>query len=167
MAAVDWSRIINLRRSALSRPDGMQHTIVEALDQFIRIIGSQPQILSDYRPNDLDSQHSKGLAIDAYWPGKDSLSIWNAARASQLFSGLGIYLNEHNVVSFHFDRRTDRTTTKPALWGDFITHDATGSRKDNYTTAEAVLNVIGTVAKSGLPVLALVAALYLIYRLSA
>lgn len=164
--STQWAGLINLKPSMFSGPQGMQPAILLIFDRFVSMVGSQPVILSDYRPNDSDSQHRFGLAIDAYWPGKDPLSIWNLARGAGLFSGLGIYLNDKNVVSFHFDARTDRTPEKPALWGDFISHE-NGQRKDNYTTAEAVLNVLGNVSSKGLPLILLAAAVYLVYRLSA
>jgi hypothetical protein len=147
ISQTQWGSLLNLTPEMFRRPDGLNFGIVQALDQFITIVGSRPVILSDFRPGD-PKQHGRGDAIDAWWSnGIDPTVIWERALASRLFHGLGVYLNEIGAVSFHFDKRIERTPSDPALWGDLISHshDAdTGAvvRTDNYTTAQAVLDEI-------------------------
>jgi len=141
-----WASLLFLEPSFFQYPYEMDFSIVSALDRFIELVGSMPLNLSDYRPGD-PRQHGLGRAIDTTWPNRDPLEIWNLARQSHLFSGLGIYLNDRDVVSFHFDTRADRTPDDPALWGDFITHsfdESTNSsvRQDEYTIAASVIDVI-------------------------
>lgn len=141
-----WNAFLTLTPSDFNYPDRMSLDIVSAVDRFIGLVGAKPMFLCDYRPGDL-RQHGKGTAVDATWPDRDPLEIWNLALESRLFNGLGIYLNDRDVVSFHFDTRSDRTPDNPALWGDFITYpydEAAGRhvRRDEYTTAQAVVNVL-------------------------
>lgn len=117
-----WNSLLHLKRSDFKYPDQLDWSIVRALDVFISIAKSKPQILSDYRPGD-PRQHGKGRAIDTAWPGADPLEINRRAMGSNLFSGVGIYVNEQGVASHHFDTRTDRTPAKPATWGGVIKHE--------------------------------------------
>jgi len=146
MLSKQWDNLLHLQPSYFQYPNEMDFSIVSALDRFIELAGSMPLNLSDYRPGD-PRQHGLGRAIDTTWPNRDPLEIWNLARQSHLFSGLGIYLNDRGVVSFHFDTRADRAPDDPALWGDFITHsfdESTNSnvRQDEYTIAASVIDVI-------------------------
>lgn len=141
-----WSAFLNLTPSDFVYPDQLRFDIVSALDRFIGMVGAKPVMLSDYRPGD-PRQHGKGTAVDATWPDREPLEIWNLALGSRLFNGLGIYLNEREVVSFHFDTRVGRTPDSPALWGALITYpyDADSQRhlrRDEYTTAQAVIDVL-------------------------
>lgn len=157
-----WSRLHWLKRNNFNRPDYLDWSIVHAVDEFIADnIGIVPVILSDYRPNDLDSQHSRGLAVDMYWPELDPLEVWEKARASKLFSGLGIYLNKAGVVSFHFDTRVDRTVENPALWGRFIEQSDNPITK-GYVGADLVLDALKKKEWLGLTVLGI--AIYLMSR---
>ena len=127
-------------------PEKMNVQIINALDQFVGQVGSKPQILSDYRPND-PRQHGIGNAVDTVWNGVDPLGVWNKALASQLFSGLGIYINEKNIVSFHFDVRPDRHPSNPAIWGDKIAYVydpilKDHVRRDEYTTASTIIDIL-------------------------
>ena len=156
-----WQSLIYLKPSEFKHPDGLQYSILSALDRFISIIGSRPIILSDYRPGD-PRYHGQGLAIDTTWPGRDPLEIWNAAIDSGLFTGLGIYINELNIASFHFDTRP-RDDGTPAQWGGVITHPLDAStgyhvRQTYYVTAMEVIEIIkkkGTVLLIGFCVLGL------------
>lgn len=147
ITAQQWAGFRDVKRAWFKYPDQMEFSIVSALDRFIGLLGSEPIVLSDYRPND-PKQHGRGLAADTIWPSEpDPLRVWELARASKLFTGLGVYLNDSGKVSFHFDRRTDRTPDDPALWGDFISHPFDPDlddfvRVDDYTTADAVLAVL-------------------------
>lgn len=149
-------------------PDKMSNQIINTLDQFIGQVGSLPTILSDYRPGD-PRQHGSGKAVDVVWPEIDPLIIWQKARAAQLFSGLGIYLNEQNAVSFHFDVRSDRHPSSPALWGDTIkiVYDATLKehlRVDEYTSADTIVDIIKKKSVTAGVILLLLLAGYMITR---
>jgi hypothetical protein len=113
----------------------MRWGIVSRLDQFAGQVGIRPFILSDYRPGDL-KQHGVGRAIDTYWP-ISPLGIWQDARRSFLFSGIGIYLNEKGNVSFHFDDRGDRFPEDPALWGAHVLKG-----ENSYTGSAVILDAI-------------------------
>ncbi len=146
ISTAQWASLLTLQRSQFRYPDKMQWSVVSALDQLANRIGSRPQVLDDYRPGD-PKQHGKGLATDTYWPGVDPLNVWEHIKTSRLFSGFGIYVNEKGAVSFHTDKRIERTVTNPATWGDFIAHiydaeDGEHKRQDNYTTAQAVLDFL-------------------------
>jgi len=167
MNSHEWESLIHLKPSMFQYPDKVKFSVVHALDQFVGIIGSKPVIISDYRPGD-PKQHGKGLAIDTVWSGIDALTLWGKAIGSKLFNGLGIYLNEKGAISFHFDKRTERTPDNPARWGCFITHPydpetATHVRADEYTTAEIIISEL---KKKGIIVaVGLIAFGYAIYRL--
>lgn len=137
-----WKYLRYLKRSDFNYPDDLNFSIVQAVDRFIELyILVKPEFLSDFRPNDLDSQHSRGLALDMTWPGLDPVDIWNKARSARLFTGLGIYVNPAGFVSFHFDRRIDRTVEDPALWGQLIDPE-TDPRREKYVAAGVVIDVI-------------------------
>jgi len=166
-----WNSLLYLKASHFKNPDKLAWTIVRNLDLFIQRVGSRPVILSDWRPYDAarggKQQHFEGTSIDTTWPGQDPLRIWQEMLASKLFSGLGVYLNNVDAVSFHTDTRTDRTVDDPALWGDFITYPfdpARGKivRRDQYVGAGLVLEAIKK--KGTLPVLMAAALLFLILK---
>lgn len=145
-----WKSLVYLQPSDFKNPDGLDFSIVQALDNFIHTVGSRPIFLSDWRPYDPEnpnSRHYYGDAIDTTWPGRDPLQIRQQAIDSRLFSGVGIYYNDAGVASFHFDTRPNRTKEDPALWGGLITHPYSPQvgdhvRKTDYTTAQAVVDVI-------------------------
>jgi hypothetical protein len=141
-----WNSLLHLSKSQFDYPDNMQWSIVAALDQFIGIVGSRPEILSTYRPGD-PRQHGKGTAIDTAWAGANPLEINQAALDSKLFSGIGVYINPAGVASHHFDTRTDRTVENPARWGGVIEHPTdpdtgTVGKSIIYTSMQDVLDLI-------------------------
>lgn len=130
-----WNSLLHLFPTDFRHPERMQWSVVKAMDDFIGIVKAKPIILSDYRepqPTEKESQHHHGLAIDPYWPDLDPIEIWNAARAARLFHGLGIYKNEEDAVSFHFDTREDRTVDNPALWSGDIVHPYDPATRRHY-----------------------------------
>lgn len=133
---LNWNKLSILRSNQFKHPDRMHFTIVIALNSFADQVGIRPEILSDFRPGD-SKQHGAGLAVDTYWHGQDPLVIWNAALKSKLFSGLGVYLNEKGIASFHFDLRAGRSTEVPAVWGAFVDKGV-----NSYVGAELVLEEI-------------------------
>ncbi len=146
ITSAQWNSLLYLKRSDFRYPDAMQPEPVQFLDQLTGIIGSRPQILSDYRPGD-PRQHGQGKAIDTAWPGQDSERILNAIRTQKVWCGIGIYINDQGAVSFHTDTRSDRHPENPATWGGLISHpfDAnTGQNKKviDYTTLARVLDVV-------------------------
>jgi len=141
-----WNSLIHLKRAEFKYPDQMDWSIVRALDVFISIAKSRPVILSDFRPGD-PRQHGKGRAIDTTWPGADPLEINRRAMGANLFSGVGIYVNEQGTASHHFDTRTDRTPAKPATWGGVIEHEYNEATKSTdktiaYTSMIGVIDLI-------------------------
>ncbi len=145
----EWQRFHILKPGDFNYPDQMSPDVVRNLDLFAYQMGARPTILSDYRPEDL-KQHGAGRAIDTTWPGEDPFRIWRAALHSQLFSGVGVYLNEHGVASFHFDTRLDRTGKYPAKWGAFVE-----SGENTYVSAGLVLDQIKKKSWVLIPALAL------------
>lgn len=143
----EWNSLIYLRPSDFKRPDGLQFSIVQALDLFIGQIRSRPIILSDYRPGD-PLTHGVGLAVDTTWPGVDSVRVYNKAINFPAFHGVGVYINELGAVSFHFDTRPETIrATEPDRWGGVITHPlntVTGEyvRRTEYVGASTVLDMI-------------------------
>ncbi len=147
LSVAEWNSLIYLKPSDFKRPDGLQFSIVQALDRFTGKIGSRPQILSDYRPGD-PLTHGAGLAVDTVWPGVDSLRVYNKAINFPAFHGVGVYINELGAVSFHFDTRPKTIRIdEPDRWGGVITHPlntATGQyvRRTEYVGASTVLDMI-------------------------
>jgi hypothetical protein len=167
MTSAEWKIPLYLKPADFKYPDQLQANIVIALDRFAGQVGSRPVILSDYRLGDT-GEHGRGLAIDTTWPGHEPLEIWDKANAVQLFSGLGIYVNEVGAVSFHFDKRTDRSVSAPATWGAVVTHplDAdTGShvQLNEYTAAQVIIDII---KKKGLGLILLLTLSLLLYYLT-
>lgn len=146
IAREQWKSLLHLTPDYFRYPDQMVFDVVYGLDLAISSVGAKPINLSDYRPGD-PRQHGLGRAVDVCWPDSDPLSVWQKLLALKVFSGLGIYLNDQGVVSFHVDTRLDRIPDNPALWGDFITYPynpdtKTHVRADQYTTADAVIEVL-------------------------
>lgn len=171
ISQAQWNSLLWLKPTHFKNSDKLTWPVVRNLDAVISKIGSRPVILSDWRPYETErggiQQHFEGTAIDHVWPGQDPLFVWQVLRDSNLFTGLGIYINEVGAVSFHTDNRTGRTVTNPALWGNFIEYPfdpAQGKnvRKDNYVGAELVIDAI---KKKGTTV-GLILAGTLIYLLS-
>jgi hypothetical protein len=141
-----WASLIHLKKTDFRQPDLMQWSIVRALDVFVSIVKSRPVILDDYRAGD-PKQHGRGLAIDTTWPGVNPLDINRRALGSNLFSGIGLYVNEAGAVSHHFDTRTDRTPANPAKWGGIIEHPFDENTQKptktiNYTALETVVELV-------------------------
>lgn len=147
MASVDqFKNLLYLTPDQFKHPENMDISVLTGLDRLILKVGSKPVIISDYRPGDT-GQHGLGTAIDTVWPGIDPLGVWSLAKDSQFFSGLGVYVNDKNAVSFHFDTRIDRSRLNPALWGDFITYPFDPQkgehvRKDDYVGADLVIDFV-------------------------
>lgn len=169
ITAEQWASLIHLKRSDFKYPDKMEWSIVRALDIFISSAKTRPQIIDDYRPGD-PRQHGLGRAIDTVWPGADALDINRRALRANLFSGIGLYVNEAGAASHHFDTRTNRTTAQPATWGGIIEHpfdEASGKslKQITYTTLQAVVDLVKKSAGTfgSLALMALVA--YFLYRI--
>lgn len=145
LTAAEWSGLKMLRRNQFEFPDQLHPTVVIHLDALAQMLGVVPEVLSDVRPAEREaSQHSPeqgGRAIDTAWHGIDPVRVWETAKRSMLFSGLGIYLNERGAVSFHFDTRTDRTPANPAQWGTLIKPGAHGRERET-TSAANVLELV-------------------------
>lgn len=140
-----WQSLLHLQPSDFSYPDKLDWSMVSALDQFISLVGSRPQILDDWRssdPQNPKSQHLVGKAVDTTWPGKDSIAVLNLALESRLWTGVGMYVNEMSAVSFHFDTRDGLAT-----WGGVITHPYDSSqgkpvKRIEYTALATVVNIV-------------------------
>jgi hypothetical protein len=159
LTAAQWNSLVYLRPSDFKKPEGLQFSIVSALDRFIGKIGSRPVILSDYRPDD-PRTHGQGIAIDTTWPGASPVTVYGKALSFSDFGGVGIYVNELGVASFHFDTRQDTIRTdEPDRWGGIITHplDATTGehvRRTEYVAANIVLDILKK--KGFLPIIGLI-----------
>ena len=146
---VSWLGLAHYFREDFTYPDRLDHSIVAALDRFTALVGQKALILSDWRPYDEknpNSRHAFGDALDVVFPGIDPLKVLPLAQSSGLFDGIGIYLNERNAVSFHFDKRGHS-----ASWGAFIkpaVDPVTGKaiRENVYVTMADVVEKIETLA---------------------
>jgi hypothetical protein len=146
-----------LKKSDFNFPEKMKYGIVAGLDYLLQSTGWPYEILSDYRPYDAknpNSQHYFGRAIDVFFPGIDPLAAYDTIKKSDLFDGIGVYVNEAGVVSYHLDTRGF-----PAGWGGVITRPIdpdTGRsvKRIDYVSAETVLNII---KKKGAAILVLLA----------
>lgn len=165
MNSSQWQTIKNFTPGDFNHPDKIELSIVSALDKFTTLIGVKPDVLSDVR--DLDparpgSQHPKGTAVDVYFPGLDSMRVLDDAEQSGLFDGIGLYVNERGVISFHFDTRGER-----ARWGALITPGTSQSgapvRNYEYTTLDRVIEFVKkkpeVIAGAGIAVLLFLALL--------
>lgn len=151
---VQWASLRFLVRSDFQFPDQLAWDTVNHLDTAASIVGTKPIVLSDFRPDErLTSQHRHGRAIDTTWPGQNPIHVWNVLRGVDLFSGLGVYVNENGVASFHTDTRPERSPSDPAMWGGNISQQAEyngapATRHIEYVTAAAVLDIL----KKNIPV---------------
>lgn len=147
---MNLSSSLYLSETDFRHPDKMSPLTVSSLDRMVGLVGSKPNIISDWRPYDPESPNSRhyyGDAVDTAWPGVDPLTVLNLAFESQLWTGIGIYLNDQNAVSFHFDNRPGVSPTNPSKWGAFITHPYDPLKQANvqnnqYTTMQAILDVL-------------------------
>jgi hypothetical protein len=166
LTAEQWKSLLYLKPSDFKNPGGLQFSIVSSLNRFIGQIGSRPVILSDYRQGD-PKTHGQGLAIDTSWPGLSPLLVHSKAMSFPEFGGVGVYVNELGVASFHFDTR--QTTIRdygPDRWGGIITHpldSTTGEhvRRTEYVSANIVLDILKK--KGVLPTISLFALGLIIY----
>jgi len=143
MTPVDWRTIQRYSPKEYFYPDRLDDSIVRAMDRLAGLLKVKPRIIDDFRftSDNKNSQHLKGLAVDFVVPSLDSLTVLNTLKASKMFSGIGIYTNENNAVSFHVDTRTDRSVENPAIWG--ATKDRTQGITDwIYTTMDSVVELI-------------------------
>lgn len=132
-----WNALLYLKPSDFKKPDGLEYSIVKNLDRFIGIVGSMPVILSDFRVND-PKTHGKGIAIDTTWPGIEPIEILELAESQRMFGGIGVYINEADAVSFHFDTRPFKANGEPARWGGIITHPYDNDSGDHIRRTEYV-----------------------------
>lgn len=164
-----WNSLNYFRPDDFDYPDLLDFSVVQAHDRLVNRVGSKPDVISDWRefdPENPNSQHNKGKALDTVWQ-VDPLTVWQKARDSRLFTGLGIYLNDRDAVSFHFDTRIERTPENPALWGDLIAHvhdpnTETTQRLDRYVSAGTVLAMLKK--KEPEAIISLILSGYLIYQ---
>ena len=95
--------------------------LIRYIDLLAMLLNTRPTILSDYRKGD-KKQHGKGLAVDVYWPDLDPLAVLEYVKKLNLFGGIGIYLNEASVPSFHYDIRPHKYDGSIATWYGCIYH---------------------------------------------
>lgn len=159
----DWRSIRNFTPGDFEDPAKLELSIIDALDRFSTMIGKKPIVISDYRaydPKNPTSQHSKGKAIDTVWIGADPLTIYEKATGSNLFGGVGIYINPTKSISFHFDTRPLKSDGSLAKWGGVITRPD-GEKHIEYTGASVVLEKIPGIGIA-IPILLLIA--YFLWR---
>lgn len=155
-----WDSLRFLSQADFNYPEKMVWDTVSNLDTAASMVGTRPLILSDFRPDErLTSQHRHGRAIDTTWPGQNPLRVWNVLRGAEMFSGLGVYVNEQGVASFHTDTRPERSAADPALWGGNITHKSEYDggpivRATAYVAAADILDIIKKKAPAALTILA-------------
>lgn len=95
--------------------------LIRYLELASLIMASEPIVLDDYRKND-PKEHGKGNAVDTVWPELKPLFVLDTILQMNLFGGVGIYVNEKNFVSFHFDIRPHKPNGGVATWYGKITY---------------------------------------------
>lgn len=163
-----WKSLLYLKPSDFRAPDKMSWLTVKSLDVFIGIIGSKPQIISDWRDDDLRT-HGQGIAVDTVFSALDPLQVNKTALNSQLFSGVGLYVNDAGVASHHFDNRSDRSPENPAIWGGKITHpyDSYAQKhvkKIEYTSMSVIEEILKK--KGSIAILFLIVSGFLLWKLT-
>jgi len=145
LTSQQWLQLRHFTPANVPDSDKLEFSILKALDNFTDQIGAPPVFIDTWRPlvSGKPEWHSKGIAVDVAYPGRDPLEILDLAERSGLFDGLGIYRNEAGAVSFHFDKRGYK-----ARWGAEITHSVdpdTGRSVQNnsYTTLEQIVALLG------------------------
>jgi len=142
-----WDSLLVYKPSDFHYPDDLEYDLVSALDAFSLLIGQKMTIISDYRAGD-EREHGQGRAADSTFAKGDPVEIFETAFNSGLFNGVGIYINELNAVSYHFDvRPVTIRATEPDRWGGIITHplDLTIGqhvKMIEYVAAETVIDII-------------------------
>lgn len=143
-----WSSLAFLTPADFDYPRKLAWEVVSNLDTAASLVGVKPVVLSDYRPDGrVTSRHFHGDAVDTTWPGQNPLHVWNVLKGMKRFTGLGVYVNEKGVASFHTDQRPGRSTDNPAMWGGNITRgpEYEGGpvvRRTDYVSAAAILDII-------------------------
>lgn len=139
----DWSTMMYLAPGDFTRPDDLDPSVVWGLDRLASRFGVKPIVLDDVspRPNNPGSQHPKGTAIDFTFPTIDSVQVMNAIEDMKFFTGYGMYVNEKGAVSFHVDRRSDRTPDNPATWGAWKDRDR-GIHHWQYTGLQTIVDQV-------------------------
>ena len=136
-----WESLFYLSRSDFKYPDRLVYAVVQGLDTLTGKLIRRPIILSDWRqydPESPNSQHHEGTAIDTTWPGVNSALVLKTAQELNIFGGVGIYVNEAGVVSFHFDTRPFKSNGQPARWGGKITYPYDTDLEDHIRRTEYV-----------------------------
>lgn len=171
--STQWGLIRYYRPGDFRYPDKLHFSVVHALDLLTARLGLKGYLLSDWRPVSPErpgSQHPLGRAVDAAWPGLDSLKVLKIIRDSRLFTGFGLYRNEKGAHSFHLDTRTETSVDSPATWGAVIYRQpdpVTGQvvRATEYTSLDHLVKYITTKAKTGVTVGALVVAGLVLWKM--
>ena len=161
--SVDWSQIEFYGPSDFHYPDKLDHSVVYGLDRLAFVLGKKATILDDFRfvSKNRASQHLVGRAIDFTYPGLDSMKVLNAIRNHKLFSGIGMYVNQKGVVSFHVDTRTDRDPETPAIWG---AQKGPNETEWVYTTLRSIIDIVEPAALPLSVIVVMLVGIYLYTR---
>lgn len=62
--AIDWSLVEHFREQEFDHPDRIDEILVYLLDRVRQLAAHPIHITSDVRPEDSDSSHADGLAVD-------------------------------------------------------------------------------------------------------
>jgi hypothetical protein len=133
----DFLHLKYYRSIDINRFERVETELVEKLDRLTGLLGGEKfLILSGYRTPDenlaaggvANSMHLLGRAFDLYVPMDPGAFVEAAKRVG--FKGIGVYVNDQNVVSAHVDVRP---TSDLASWGRI------GSRGVPYVALSTVL----------------------------
>lgn len=168
ISKIQWDSLLHFKPSDFKYPDKLQFPVVQGIDRLAARLGVKPWVIDDWRPysdTNPGSQHPLGTAVD-FVVAMDALEALAAIRASRLFSGFGIYVNEVGAQSFHVDTRSDRSVDNPATWGGIITRPATDTGAHVKRIAYvALVKVVDMVKKKSLSVLAVLVLIFLGWNL--
>ena len=120
--------------------DKVNVRLIRYIEMLTILLETTPIILSDYRKGD-KKQHGAGLAVDTFWPDLEPLEVLHFVKTLNIFGGIGLYLNEESVPSFHFDIRPHKDNGSIASWGCFITY-VNGQKRMSYVAIDDVVKRI-------------------------
>lgn len=139
-------------------PTKLDPNLLEKLQLLASRLNAPIQVLSGFRTTSefADSLHLTGRAVDFYTSAAPS-KVHEAAL--DLFDGIGVYINENNIVSWHVDNRG-----KAARWGAVVSPKEGGGRQYRYTTFAEVWSLVSKASTYVLPLFILAVLLLVLGR---
>jgi uncharacterized protein YcbK (DUF882 family) len=116
MQSADWNRLRYFDPTEnWGQPDGMDWTLLQALEELRQFIGQKIIIHCGKEPRPR-GWHPTGRAVDLHIEGLDLLSQWLAAARFTAFHGIGVY-TWWTHPGLHLDTRPLRHQGPISRWG--------------------------------------------------